>query len=178
MSFEAGRRKGSVWDDANKLNTLLHDFPFHTTGKSEKDFEKGFSSHLMASKSNFKNEVITQIDKTKSVQSVYCFGKKHRPDLTINEDGLAVEIKFITYAGLKEAIGQGYFYRLRYKFVFLILVISEDKKDLYFNISEGKEKDLEDILESMSESLNIFTYFVPAFVIKKPGIKKCIAFFK
>ena len=131
----------------------------------------------MAKKTNFKNKIITQIDKTEKVVSVYCFGKNHRPDLTINNDGIAVEIKFTSYGGLKEAIGQGYFYRLKYRFTFLVLVISEKNKQLYEDIENGKEKDLEDILKILAIEKNIFTYIVPSFVIKKPGIRKCICFF-
>ncbi|NQS98480.1 MAG: hypothetical protein HQ591_08505, partial [candidate division Zixibacteria bacterium] len=99
-----------------------------------------------------------------------------RPDLTLEENGIAIEIKFVTYAGLKAAIGQGYFYRLRYKFVFLILVISEARRKIYRSIDNGEEKDLEDILSQLAEQMNIFTYIVPAFNIK-PGMRKCIHFF-
>jgi hypothetical protein len=176
MGFEAGRRRGSIWEDAQKLDQVIQDFPFHTTGKKEHDFETGFATTLMAMKSSFNNEVITQIDKSTTVQSVYCFGKSHRPDLTLGENGIAVEIKFITYDGLKNAIGQGYLYRLRYKFVFLVLVISDDRKSVYEDIDKGKEKDLEDTLKHLAEGMNIFTYVVPAFNVK-PGSRKCVEFF-
>jgi len=98
--------------------------------------------------------------------------------MTLDEHGIAIEIKFITYAGLKEAIGQGYLYRLRYKFVFLILIISEARKSIYFDIAAGKEKDLEDTLQHLADSMNIFTYIVPAFSIKQPGVSKCISHFE
>ena len=39
---------------------------------------------------------------------------KHRPDMTLGDTGAAVELKYITYAGLKEAIGQGFLYRRFY----------------------------------------------------------------
>jgi hypothetical protein len=41
--------------------------------------------------------------------------------MTFDENGIAIELKFINssgLAGLKDAIGQGHLYRLRYKFVF------------------------------------------------------------
>lgn len=177
MGFEPVRRRGSYWEDTVHVDKIIRDFPFHTTGDSEKEFERGFSTTLMAMKGSFQNEVVTQIDKMKTVKSVYAFGKNNRPDLTIGEDGIAFEIKFVTYGGLKEAIGQGYIYRLRYKFVFLILVISQDSKELYFDLDEGKEKDVEDILISLAQEMNIFTYIVPAFDIKRAGVRKCIGFF-
>lgn len=75
-------------------------------------------------------------------------------------------------------IGQGYIYRLDYKFVFLVLVISDKKKNMYYEIANGKEKQLEDILFHLSQNMNIFTYIVPSFPIKKIGVPKCISFFK
>lgn len=178
MAFELGRRNGSLWNDAKRLNEFISEFPFQTTGKKEKDFEIGVSQALKSNEKNYENGIITQIHKDKKVSSVYCFGKNHRPDLTINDDGIAFEIKYIRYDGLADAIGQGYLYRLRYKFVFLILVISDTNKPLYEDIETGKEKDLEDILNDLAEGKNIFTYIVPAFVIKKPGVRKCISFFR
>ena len=124
MSFEAARRRGRYWDDAKALDDVIQNYPFHTTGKNERAFENGVASALMTMQNRFNSEIITQIDKSSTVRSVYCFGKKHRPDMTFDENGIAVEVKFITYAGLKEAIGQGFLYRLRYRFVFLLLIIS------------------------------------------------------
>lgn len=178
MGHILGRRRGTLWADAQKLDQIIQDFPFHTTGKNEREFETGFSTAIIASKSAFKNKVISQIDKSTTVRSVYCFGKNHRPDLTIGENGIAIEIKFVTYAGLKKAIGQSYIYRLRYKFVFLILVMSEKRKKVYEDFATGKEKDLEDIVSLLSRTMNVFTYIVPAFNIVKPGMKKCLSFFK
>ena len=178
MGFEPVRRRGAYWEDVIKIDKVIKDFPFYTTGKTEKDFEIGFSTTLMAMQSNFENDAITQIDKTRKVKSVFCFGKNNRPDLTISEDGIAFEIKYVSYGGLKEAIGQGYLYRLQYKFVFIILVIDEKNKDLYYSIAEGKEKNMDDILYHLSETVNIFTYIVPAFEIRKVGINKCLPFFK
>jgi hypothetical protein len=178
MGFETGRRIGSYWNDVKKINKQILEFPFYTTGKTEKDFENGFSTTLMALQKKFENPVITQIDKTKKVKSVYCFGKNNRPDLTIGEDGIAFEIKFIKYGSLDSAIGQSIIYRLDYKFVFLILVLSEAQKEVYLEISEGKEKQLEDVLEHLSTTMNIFTYIVPSFEINKIGVPKCFAFFK
>jgi len=176
MGFEVARRKGNYWEDCKKLDELINNYPFHTTGKSERDFENGFASTLMTVKSTFNSSVITQIDKTSTVQSIYCFGKNHRPDMTLNDNGVAIELKFVTYAGLKDAIGQGYLYRLRYKFVFLVLIISEERAYIYEDLHTNKEKDLQDTLRYLADTMNIFTYVVPAFDLK-PGVNKCISYF-
>lgn len=177
MSFEVSRRFGRYWDDCKELDELIYNYPFHTTGKNERDFENGFATSLIVAQKNFNCNVITQIDKSTSVKSIHCFGKKHRPDMTLDENGVAIELKFITYSGLKDAIGQGYLYRLQYKFVFLILVISEDRKVIYDDIHSGKEKALEDTLQHLADNMNIFTYIVPAFNLK-PAVKKCYSFFE
>ena len=45
------------------------------------------------------------------IQSIYLFDKKNRPGLTIKEDGIAIEIKYLSGSldGLKQAIGQKIF---------------------------------------------------------------------
>lgn len=177
MGFEAVRRRGRVWEDAKTLHEAIMEFPFQTTGSSESDFERGFATTLMATKKFYNCDVITQIDRNSTVQSVYCFGKKHRPDMTLGENGVAIEMKFITYAGLKDAIGQGHLYRLRYKFVFLVLIIAESRKSVYEKIENGQEKDLEDTLHHIAETMNIFSYIAPSYRIRQPGVRKVVSFF-
>lgn len=178
MGFEKGVRRGHVWEDVKYLHQQIMQFPFATTGSDENAFERGFATNLMVTEDHYNQEVVTQIKKGVSVQSVYAFGKKHRPDMTIGENGIAVELKFINYGGLKNAIGQGYMYRLKYKFVFLVLILSEERKAVYEAIENGEEKDLDDMLHQLSEELNIFTYLVPAFQIKKPGMRKAVQYFE
>lgn len=177
MSFESGRKRGRYWEDAQSLHDTVMKFPFQTTGKNESAFERGFATTLMATRDRYNSDVITQIDRESTVQSVYCFGKKHRPDMTLGESGIAIEMKFITYSGLKNAIGQGHLYRLRYRFVFLILIVSEKSKQIYENIENGQEKDLEDTLRYLATNMNIFAYVVPSFRIKTPGVRKVVPFF-
>ena len=177
MGFEVGRRRGNYWDDCKQLNKIINKFPFHTTGKNERDFENGFATNLMSREDEFNSKVITQIDKKTTVQSIYCFGKRHRPDMTLDNDGIAIELKFVTYAGLKDAIGQGYLYRLKYKFVFLVLIIDEKRDYIYYDLDILKEKGLSDTLQHLADNMNIFTYVVPAFDVT-PGVKKCISYFE
>ena len=49
---------------------------------------------------------MSQVEKDTTVRSVYLFTKKHRPNLTINDDGIAIEIKYPSGSldGLKQAI--------------------------------------------------------------------------
>lgn len=177
MGFEKGRRFGKFWDDTKTLNELITTHSFNTTGKNEHDFKISLASSMMTMKKNFNFEVATEFDKSDTVKSIYCFGKNHRPDMMIGDKGLAIEMKFIRYSGLKDSIGQGYLYRLHYRFVFLVLIISEKRKKIHFDLQSGKEDNLKSLLQHLADTMNIFTYIVPAFSIS-PRMKKCISFYE
>ena len=122
-------------------------------------------SSIKANAGRIKGQIMSQVDKDTTVSSVYLFGKKHRPDLTINEDGIAIEIKYLSGSldGLKQAIGQSIFYRVRYRFVMNVFVVAEKYKDTYLKGANDEEKDLEEIFQDLSSEMNIFSYIVPAF---------------
>lgn len=165
MAFQAGQRRGQTWEDVKTIDTLIKNGRFNLTGKRERDFEFAFGERIRANSERLNGKVISQVDKDAPVRSVHLFGKRHRPDLTINDDGIAVEIKFLSNSldGLKLAIGQSIVYRVRYRFVVNLFVIDEKHKDTYIKAATEQEKDLEEILKHISSSLNIFSYIVPAF---------------
>ena len=175
MGFEKGKRTGKNWEDILFIDSLIKNSDKKTsgsimniTGKEEKVFELRFSSLLDANKVKLNGNLISQQNKDTTVKQIYCFGKKHRPDMTINDDGIAIEIKYINdnFDGVKMALGQSLMYRLRYKFVINVIVISEKNKDVYEKAVNGEEKDLEDILKYLADEMNVFTYIVPAFSLK------------
>ena len=75
MALDAGRLIGQLWDDCQHLNKLIKASRFNLSCKSESDFETRLSGLLDAHRQKFKGQLITQVDKEASVQSVYCFGK-------------------------------------------------------------------------------------------------------
>ena len=175
MGFEKGKRTGKNWEDILFIDSLIKNSDkknngsiMNITGKEEKDFELRFSSLLDANKVKLNGNLISQQNKDTTVKQIYCFGKKHRPDMTINDDGIAIEIKYINdnFDGVKMALGQSLMYRLRYKFVINVIVISEKNKDVYEKAVNGEEKDLEDILKYLADDMNVFPYIVPAFSLK------------
>lgn len=175
MGFEKGKRTGKNWEDILFIDSLIKNSDkknngsiMNITGKEEKDFELRFSSLLDANKVKLNGNLISQQNKDTTVKQIYCFGKKHRPDMTINDDGIAIEIKYINdnFDGVKMALGQSLMYRLRYKFVINVIVISEKNKDVYEKAVNSEEKDLEDILKYLAADMNVFTYIVPAFSLK------------
>lgn len=180
MGFEAGRRTGNNWEDILFIDGLIKNSDkksngsiMNITGKEERDFELRFSTLLEANKDKINGKLISQQNKDTTVKQIYCFGKKHRPDMAINDDGIAIEIKYInnSFDGVKMALGQSFMYRLRYKFVINIIVISEENKSVYEKALNGEEKDLEDIMKYLAEKMNVYTYIVPAFSLKA-GQKK------
>ncbi len=175
MGFEKGKRTGKNWEDVLFIDSLLKNADkkssgsiMNITGKEEREFELRFSTILDANKGKINGEIVSQQNKDTTVKQIYCFGKKHRPDMTINDDGIAIEIKYINdnFDGVKMALGQSLMYRLRYKFVINVIVISEKNKDVYEKAVNGEEKDLEDILKYLADDMNVFTYIVPAFSLK------------
>jgi hypothetical protein len=120
---------------------------------------------MTANEDKLKEKIISQTNLETSVRSVYCFGKRHRPDLTGNEDGIAIEIKFLgdSLEGIKLALAQSMFYRLRYKFVINLFILAERHKDTHAKAFNGEERDLENILKDISNDMNIFSYILPAF---------------
>ena len=176
MGYANSQRRGHLWDDMHQLHELITSHNFNISSKHENQFERYFSGVLNAAKDSYHSRVITQINRDEPVQSVYCFGKKHRPDLTLGVDGAAIELKLIDgYTdSLKVAIGQAHLYRLKYKHVALILVVSPKSRGLYEKIVNREEKDLEDILLRLNDN-NIYTYIVPAF--DTGNKKKCLSYF-
>lgn len=175
MGFEKGVRRGTVWDDVLKIDEIIRKTRFALTGKTERDFEFAFTQILTAHSEKLNGKIFSQLDQETIVKNVYCFGKRHRPDLTINQDGIAIEIKFLSDSldGIKLALGQSMLYRLRYKFVFNIFILSEKHKEVYLKACNGEERDLEDIFKDMATESNVFSYIVPAFPAS-PNLKRCI----
>ena len=153
MAFQTGHRRGPVWDDLQTLNKIIHNTCFNLTGKSEHEFELAFMSSVNANADRINGQTISLVEKDTTVRSVYFFSKKHRPDLTINDDGIAIEIKYLSGSldGLKQAVGQSIFCRVRYRFEMNVFVVAE------------KYKDLEQIFQDLRIDMNIFSYIVPAF---------------
>ena len=95
MGFEKGKRNGKNWEDILFIDSLIKNSDKKTsgsimniTGKEEKVFELRFSSLLDANKVKLNGNLISQQNKDTTVKQIYCFGKKHRPDMTINDDGI------------------------------------------------------------------------------------------
>ena len=177
-----GRKTGVIWADVKKMDRLLRNFHYELRAKTEREFGIALSTIIGNSKrSKFKNSVYSEIDKTTKVPSVYCFGKKNRPDLAINHNGIALEYKFCNSDGLSKAIGQGMIYRMKYKFVFLVLILKSDPrtKKFYLDYCNGLEEQelLSQLLTELAKSSRIYTYIIPSFNSADSKFKQFKAFF-
>lgn len=169
MSYLSGPRRGRVWEDLRTLDRIIREpgTHFFLSGKNEREFETQFSGRLAGLGNSFHGPIISQFDRTRPVRSVHVFGKKHRPDLTIGEDGIAVEMKFVSGSldGVKQAVGQSLFYRIGYRFVVNIHILDEGFKNLYHECLNGEELGIERIFRDLAEDKNVFNYIVPAFKV-------------
>ena len=179
MAFKQGQKRGSLWEDAQIIAKIISEHGFNRTDKDEDEFENSFSTVLDFNQKNMTHKVYTQKNRSTTVNSVYCFGKNNRPDMAIDEDGIAIELKYIDsdLDRFRNAIGQSIVYRLAYRFVILLLVVSDKNKQLYSDICTGKESDMDKVLTHLADELNVFTFIVPAFKIKG-NQKKLVSYFK
>ncbi|WP_395375073.1 hypothetical protein [Marinicella sp. W31] len=177
MNFMPSRRSGRYWDDAKLLHKCIKSFNFVVNAQREKEFENMFAASLDAHKDKFQSELVSQTNKETTVQSIRCFGKNHRPDMTFDKNGIAIEIKLSSYSGLTKAIGQGHIYRLSYRFAFLIIILTKDKKGFYQEFASNGEPLTESLLQYLADEMNIFTYIVPSFKVGT-AVKNRYSFFE
>src|SRR5262245_58072806 len=132
ISFPPAPRRGPHY--ALTLSTLkrLRSVNLMVKGKDERDFEMTIVSHLQASP-KIRRNLITQIgvEEVKKITKASLFGFNHWPDISIGNDGTAIEIKVIgSGSAVRDVLGQGLAYRMHYKFVILVLVDQTDDRQL------------------------------------------------
>lgn len=178
MSFAVGYRRGKLWEDTLALEEIIRECDFNASGKGEREFEIQTAERLKGNQNNLHNTVVSQYHNDGQVTSAYFFGKKHRPDLSLAENGTAIELKFVdtNLNSVKHAIGQALIYRLYYKFAVLIFVISSEHKELYEKAYLGHESHFDGLLENLENEMNVFTILKPAFKPRK-GLGETISFF-
>ena len=179
MALKKKNNTGTLWEANRELHKLISTADYQTTFKSEREYETYLAGHLQSQKTCFGgHKFISQISDEEKVTSAYCFGKKHRPDMSIDTDGIAIELKYFKGSPdeIKKALGQSILYRIQYGWTFLICVVGRELADVYTDIATGKESNLEHICKTLAEDFKVYTYFVSQ---KKPqsGHKKCINFF-
>lgn len=162
LGFASAAKRGQHYGLAIFAAHKLKSVNLMVKGQSERQFEMTVVSHLQASPRLRKN-LITQIgvDEVEKITQATLFGFSHRPDISIGNDGTAIEIKVITSGqSVRDVIGQGLAYRMHYRFVILVLIDqTEDRQIVKLCRLKGSRESL--LLSELAESMNILTIIGP-----------------
>jgi hypothetical protein len=120
----------------------------------------------------------TQKDPEQKMIRVKAFAFDHLPDITIDNDGTAIEIKLIKVGGdLRDCLGQALIYRFAYRFVIMVLIDRTDNRAFVESLRKRTSSEAE-LLRGMADEFNIVTVAGPvdrfknlAFVPKSSGRK-------
>lgn len=124
-TFKPGRHTGLHWENLKKAKEIIERLSLDIRSEDERKFEDRISGALQP---NFK-KFIDQRNIKQVITRVTLFGHDHRPDMSIDTDGIAIEVKTAKSGqSFREAIGQSMIYRLGYRFVIVVWVDSTKHK--------------------------------------------------
>jgi hypothetical protein len=135
---------------------------FLLKARAEREYEQNVVSYLQSSR-RLRNNLITQVsdEEVDKITHANLFGFKHRPDVTIGNDGTAIEIKLITSGGgIRDIIGQGFVYRMSYRFVILVIVDNTEDRNIV-DLCSKKNSHEYAFLNYLAEEHNIFSIVGP-----------------
>src|SRR2546426_9219498 len=115
LGFVSAAKRGQHYELAMFAASKLKSVNLLVKGHSELQFEHTIVSHLQASHRLLKN-LITQIalDEVEKITKASLFGFSHRPDISIGNDGTAIEIKVIASGpAVRDVLGQALAYRMQ-----------------------------------------------------------------
>lgn len=150
--FKSAKRTGIHWKNLQKAIRIIKRMPLDIRGDSERKFEDRISGAYTLT---FKSAFIDQRNLQQVMTRVSLFDHDHRPDMSIETSGVAIEVKVIKSGqSFREAIGQSLIYRLGYRFV-LIIWIDKSKKKTYKTLVEDKKSNENKFLKQLEEN-NIY----------------------
>ena len=125
-SLITSQRRGAYWEDCQRAIKVIKNMNLQKSDEYERLFEGRISQVLDGM--SFNDKFIDQRSTQDVLTRVTLFGKDHRPDMSVGDDGTAIEVKLVFDGNkVKEALSQAIFYRVHYRFVIVILVdITED----------------------------------------------------
>lgn len=151
-------RKGRHYELALEAVKRLKRENFAIKAKTEKQFEYILVSCLNNS-SKLRKNLITQTteNEVEKINRSRLFGFGHAPDVTIGNDGTAIELKVI-YNGqsIRDAIGQAIFYRMSYRYAIIVLIDHTNDRVLIESCKTNKSKERQ-FLKSLCDEFNIFS---------------------
>lgn len=155
-------RRGTHYELAVFAAKRLAKQNFMLKVKNESDYEMVVTTSLGSSR-KLRPTLITQKDTipVEKITTADVFGFKHHPDLTIGNDGTAIELKVIQSGhSIREAIGQALCYRTHYRFAIMALMdLTKDR--LVVNRCADKNSPAHKLLKSLCDECGIFTIVGP-----------------
>jgi hypothetical protein len=157
-----GKQTGKHYDLAKDAIKRINKIDFLIKAKDEKDYEHCLRTQLKSSR-KLRPFLIDHIDKDPKVIMTRSdfFGFRHSPDITIGDDGTAIELKLIKSGqALRDMLGQALCYRTNYRFVILVF-IAEDSENPFIALCKDKKCAEFKLLNALAKDFNIFSIVGP-----------------
>jgi len=162
LGFASAAKRGQHYDLAMFAVNKLKSVNLLLKGHPEREFETTVVSYLQSSPRLRKN-LITQIgvDEVEKITQASLFGFKHRPDISLGNDGTAIEIKVIASGpAIRDVLGQALAYRMHYRFAILVLIDQTDERRVV-TLCRTKDSQERALLSELAQAMNIFTVIGP-----------------
>ncbi len=163
LGFVTSARRGQHYDLAKLAVRKMKSADLAIKERKENVFEKMIVTHLRTA-SKLKKNLITQVatDEVDKITQTKLFGFSHRPDISIGNDGTAIEVKLVTTGpSIRDLLGQALVYRMHYRFVILIL-IDKTTDSRVVNLCQDKKSQEHSLLAGLADKMNIFSIVCPA----------------
>ncbi|HLA85828.1 MAG TPA: hypothetical protein VJL29_13640 [Thermoguttaceae bacterium] len=163
LGLKPSKRRGEHYKLALKAFEELKRANLLKKTSTERQLEQAVVAHLESS-TTLSKYLITQVDDgaVEKISHAHLFGFKHRPDVTIGNDGTAIEIKVLTNStSVRDVLGQAIAYRTRYRFVILVLIDQTPGKKVVELCSNPMSSEAK-LLHGLAEAFNIMTVVGPA----------------
>jgi hypothetical protein len=103
----------------------------------------------------------TRKEQEQRLIKVPAFSFDHIPDITIDNDGTAIEIKLIKCGNdLRDCLGQALIYRFAYRFAIMVLIDLTERRTFVESLRR-KDSNEARLLRDMCDNLNIMTIIGP-----------------
>lgn len=158
IGFVPGPRIGQHYELLKLAMTKLKSVTLSLKLDKENSFESAVAECLRSSP-KLKKNLITQIgeDEVEKISKASLFGFSHRPDITIGNDGTAIEIKLVASSSqIRDILGQAIAYRTHYRFVILVIVDKTSERSIVATCQDKKGPEYS-LLTYLAEEFNIYT---------------------
>jgi hypothetical protein len=160
--FRRASRTGKHYELTAKAIERIKRTNFNIKARDEREYENKLVGALESSRL-LKPNLITQVnrDQVNTITQTKLFGFSHRPDITIGNDGTAIELKVINNSqSIRDIIGQAICYRFDYRFAILVFVAQDHTSDIVELCSKKSSAESE-FLNYISEQYGIFSVVGP-----------------